>query len=259
MLGEYIPFIVLLFSLYTISGGIRIEGDLPAHPLTNTAFLAVGGVLASFIGTTGAAMLLIRPLLETNRERKHVAAHGRSSSSSSSATAAAACCRLGDPPLFLGYLKGVPFLWTLRLWTEWLFVNGCLLAIYYRLGPLLVLPARDAAATSPATRRRVRRLRIRGLWPNAVLLLGVILSRRAARPGQGRARHELGIRGCTCARSCSWGWSACRWRWAARDVRQANHFNYDAHRRGGRAVLRHLHLHAAAAADPGRPRAATWD
>jgi hypothetical protein len=73
ILNEYVPFIVLLLSLYTISGGIRIEGDLRAHPLTNTTFLAVGGVLASLIGTTGAAMVLIRPLLETNRERKHLA------------------------------------------------------------------------------------------------------------------------------------------------------------------------------------------
>ncbi|MCA9260406.1 MAG: sodium:proton antiporter, partial [Planctomycetales bacterium] len=72
LLQEYIPFIVLLFSLYTIAGGIRIEGDLRADPLTNAGFMAAGGVLASFIGTTGAAMLLIRPLLETNRERKFV-------------------------------------------------------------------------------------------------------------------------------------------------------------------------------------------
>src|SRR5512134_2211666 len=63
VVGDYIPFIVLLFSLYTISGGIRLTGDVPAHPRTNTVFLAVGAVLASFIGTTGAAMLLIRPLL----------------------------------------------------------------------------------------------------------------------------------------------------------------------------------------------------
>jgi len=75
-LSEFVPFIVLLFSLYTISGGIRIEGDLPAHPLTNCGFLAVGAVLASFIGTTGAAMLLIRPLLETN-ESETRSAHGR--------------------------------------------------------------------------------------------------------------------------------------------------------------------------------------
>ena len=69
---EFLPFIVLLFSLYTISGGIRIEGDLPAHPLTNSLFIAIGAVLANLIGTTGAAMLLIRPLLETNSERRHV-------------------------------------------------------------------------------------------------------------------------------------------------------------------------------------------
>jgi hypothetical protein len=67
ILSEFIPFIVLLFSLYTISGGIRITGDLQAHPMTNAAFLVIGGLLASFIGTTGAAMLLIRPLLETNQ------------------------------------------------------------------------------------------------------------------------------------------------------------------------------------------------
>ena len=69
---EYIPFIVLLFSLYVISGGILMQGDLPAHPITNTGFLAFGAIIASFIGTTGASMLLIRPLLTTNHERKHV-------------------------------------------------------------------------------------------------------------------------------------------------------------------------------------------
>jgi Na+/H+ antiporter NhaD/arsenite permease-like protein len=73
IMQEFIPFIVLLFSLYTIAGGIRITGDLQAHPMTNATFMAVGAILASFIGTTGAAMLLIRPLLETNSERKHVA------------------------------------------------------------------------------------------------------------------------------------------------------------------------------------------
>jgi len=72
VLEEYVPFIVLLLALYVIRGGIRLRGDLPAHPGTNTAFLAVGGVPASLIGTTGAAMLLIRPLLATNSERRHV-------------------------------------------------------------------------------------------------------------------------------------------------------------------------------------------
>ena len=72
VLMEYLPFITLLFALYTISGGIRITCDLKAHPAVNTGFIAVGGLLASFIGTTGAAMLLIRPLIATNRQRKHV-------------------------------------------------------------------------------------------------------------------------------------------------------------------------------------------
>jgi len=71
MLAEYLPFIVLLFSLYTISGGIRITGDLRAHAMTNSTFIAAGGLLASFIGTTGASMLLVRPLLRTNQQRAH--------------------------------------------------------------------------------------------------------------------------------------------------------------------------------------------
>jgi Na+/H+ antiporter NhaD/arsenite permease-like protein len=69
---EYIPFIVLLFALYVISGGISLKGDLAARPSTNTAFLAVGAGIASFIGTTGASMLLIRPLIQTNSQRRHV-------------------------------------------------------------------------------------------------------------------------------------------------------------------------------------------
>ena len=113
ILDEYIPFIMLLFSLYTISGGIRIEGDLPAHPLTNTAFIAAGGLLASFIGTTGAAMLLIRPLLETNRERKHVQ-HTVIFFIFVVCNCGGCLLPIGDPPLFLGYLRGVPFLVDVR-------------------------------------------------------------------------------------------------------------------------------------------------
>ncbi len=108
ILQEYIPFIVLLFSLYTISGGIRIEGDLQANPLTNAIFMAAGGLLASFIGTTGAAMLLIRPLLETNSERKHVA-HTVVFFIFVVCNCGGCLLPIGDPPLFLGYLQGVDF------------------------------------------------------------------------------------------------------------------------------------------------------
>ncbi|HEX2476731.1 MAG TPA: sodium:proton antiporter, partial [Lacipirellulaceae bacterium] len=129
ILNEFIPFIVLLFSLFTISGGVRITGDLEARPLTNASFIGVGGILASLIGTTGAAMLLIRPLLETNRDRKHVV-HTVVFFIFVVCNCGGCLLPIGDPPLFLGYLEGVPFLWTLRLWPEWLFVNGLLLATY---------------------------------------------------------------------------------------------------------------------------------
>jgi Na+/H+ antiporter NhaD/arsenite permease-like protein len=139
ILQEFVPFIVLLFSLYTISGGIRITGDLRARPTTNAAFMAVGGILASFVGTTGAAMLLIRPLLETNRERKKVA-HTIVLFIFIVCNCGGCLLPIGDPPLFLGYLEGVPFLWTLNLWPAWLFVNGLLLAAYLAIDGLWFYP-----------------------------------------------------------------------------------------------------------------------
>ena len=172
--NEYIPFIVLLFSLFAIVGGIRVEGDIPAHPLSNTAFLGIGAVLASLIGTTGASMLLIRPLLETNRERKHVR-HTVIMFIFVVCNCGGCLLPLGDPPLFLGYLFGVPFLWTLRLWPAWLTVNGLLLLIYYlwdHFGCYRHETVRNLARDEIA----VRPLQFRGLWPNVLLLAGVILS-----------------------------------------------------------------------------------
>ncbi|MEK6642748.1 MAG: sodium:proton antiporter [Planctomycetota bacterium] len=129
-MSEFLPFISLLFSLYVIAGGIRVRGDIPAHPLTNTAFLAVGGLLASLIGTTGASMLLIRPLLATNSERKRVS-HTVIFFIFIVSNIGGALLPIGDPPLFLGYLRGVPFLWTLILWKEWLFCTAILLFVYF--------------------------------------------------------------------------------------------------------------------------------
>jgi Na+/H+ antiporter NhaD/arsenite permease-like protein len=172
--GEYIPFIVLLFALYSICGGIRISGDLPAHPLTNTAFLAVGGLLASFIGTTGAAMLLIRPLLETNAERKHVA-HTAVFFIFIVCNCGGCLLPIGDPPLFLGYLQGVEFLWTMSLWQEWAFVNLSLLAIYYLWDHFYAYP-HESQADIRLDATVLRRLSIQGLWPNALLLGLVVLA-----------------------------------------------------------------------------------
>ncbi len=175
MLIEYVPFIVLLFALYTISGGIRIEGDLAAHPLTNTTFIAIGGLLASFIGTTGAAMLLIRPLLETNRERKHVQ-HTVIFFIFIVCNCGGTLLPIGDPPLFMGYLRGVDFLWTARnLWMQWLVVNALLLAIYFVWDHFFAYP-RETKRDIMLDETQIRPLRIRGLFPNALLLVGVILA-----------------------------------------------------------------------------------
>ena len=174
ILAEYIPFIMLLFSLYTISGGIRIEGDLRAHPLTNSAFIAVGGLLASFIGTTGAAMLLIRPLLETNRERRHVK-HTVIFFIFVVCNCGGCLLPIGDPPLFLGYLRGVPFMWTFALWPAWLFVNIALIAIYYLWDRFWHYP-REEKIDIARDEVQVRKLKFSGLWPNAPLLVGVVFS-----------------------------------------------------------------------------------
>lgn len=179
---EYLPFMTLLFSLYTICGGIRIEGDLSARPATNTKFLLVGGLLASFIGTTGAAMLLIRPLLHTNRERKHVV-HTVVFFIFIVCNCGGCLLPIGDPPLFLGYLLGVPFLYTLDLWKEWLFVNGCLLAIYYLWDRYWFHP-REKKADIRGDEARVHRLRFGGLWPNLPLLLLVVVAVATLSPGK---------------------------------------------------------------------------
>ena len=174
LLQEYLPFIVLLFSLFTISGGIRIEGDLRRHALTNTTFLAVGSALASFIGTTGAAMVLIRPLLHTNRERKHVV-HTIVFFIFTVCNCGGCLLPLGDPPLLLGYLHGVPFQWTLILWKQWLFVNGLLLVIYFLWDHFFFYP-RETPRDLAREESRVHPLRFAGLPLNGILLIGAALA-----------------------------------------------------------------------------------
>lgn len=129
---EYFQFIMLLLALFVVSGGIFLTGDLRATPKNNTIFLAIGAVIASFIGTTGAAMLLIRPILNTNSERKH-RIHTVVFTILIVANCGGLLTPLGDPPLFLGFLRGVPFAWTFNLFPEWLFTNALLLATFYGL------------------------------------------------------------------------------------------------------------------------------
>ncbi len=132
LLADYVPFIILLWSLYTVSGGILLRGTLRGTPIVNVIMLAIGTLLASWMGTTGAAMLMIRPFLRANKDRKNrtfmvvffiflVANVG------------GALTPLGDPPLFLGFLHGVPFFWTMKIVPHMLCVALVLLAIYFVL------------------------------------------------------------------------------------------------------------------------------
>ena len=131
LLAEYIPFMALLMALFTASGGIYVRGNLHGSPLTNLSIMALGAVLASVMGTTGASMLLIRPLLRANDNRKHVA-HVVVFFIFVVSNVGGALTPLGDPPLFLGFLKGVEFFWTAKhILPETLFMLGCLLAIFF--------------------------------------------------------------------------------------------------------------------------------
>ncbi len=133
LLAEYIPFIVLLVALYTAAGGIYIRGNLHGSPGTNVAIMAIGSVLASLMGTTGASMLLIRPLIRANDNRKHVA-HVVVFFIFTVSNAGGSLTPLGDPPLFLGFLKGVEFFWTAKhIFPETLLLLGALLAIFYAI------------------------------------------------------------------------------------------------------------------------------
>lgn len=133
LLLEYIPFILVLFALYTVAGGIRVRGNLHGSPGVNTILLAIGTVLASWMGTTGAAMLMIQPVIRANDHRKHKV-HVIVFFIFLVANAGGALTPLGDPPLFLGFLKGVDFFWTTtHLLTPTLLVCGLLLIEFYAL------------------------------------------------------------------------------------------------------------------------------
>ncbi|WP_172120755.1 sodium:proton antiporter [Actinomyces faecalis] len=156
---EYGQFIALLLALFVVSGGIFLKGDIQATPRNNTLFLAVGGSLASFIGTTGAAMLLIRPLLNTNSERRY-RVHTVLFTIFIVANCGGLLTPLGDPPLFLGFLRGVPFTWTFTLAREWAFVNALLLASYYALDRYYY--AQEPAAAVRQDRDQIVPLGLRG-------------------------------------------------------------------------------------------------
>ena len=168
---EYVSFMLLLTALYVIAGGIRLTGDLRATPLVNTAFLATGGALASFLGTTGASMLFIRPVLQTNRERTRVT-HTIVFFIFLVANIGGLLTPLGDPPLFLGYLEGVPFTWTFRLFPHWLFTMSAVLVAYYVWDSIAYRREPGAALVLDILERQPLRLEgtLNFLWLGCVLL-----------------------------------------------------------------------------------------
>lgn len=127
---DYVPFIILLLALFVITGGIHLNGDIKAKPIVNTLFLAIGFVLASLMGTTGAAMLLIRPVLATNAQRQHKM-HTVLFFIALVANCGGLMTPLGDPPLFMLFLRGAEFSWFASMWAPWLFTGVVLLLLYF--------------------------------------------------------------------------------------------------------------------------------
>ncbi|MDB5387293.1 MAG: hypothetical protein JWM11_2939 [Planctomycetaceae bacterium] len=179
ILKDYVPFIVLLFSLYVISGGINIAGKLEGTPATNTLLLAIGAVLASFVGTTGAAMVLIRPVIRANATREYVK-HTIVFFIFIVCNTGGCLLPIGDPPLFLGYLAGVPFFWTLQLLPHWALMNGILLLTYFVWDSIR---SRHEKPFDPLTRVNNDPFAIRGTI-NIWLLLAVIACVALLDPGK---------------------------------------------------------------------------
>ncbi len=172
MLLEYMPFIILLFALFTVAGGIRLKGTLVGTPVVNSAILLIGAALASWMGTTGAAMLLIRPLLRANAHRKYKV-HTVVFFIFMVANIGGCLTPLGDPPLFLGFLQGVDFFWTLtHMFVVMLFALIILLALYFILDTALF--GKEGKPVPPNTTSG-EKLGFDGLI-NFPLLAGVVLA-----------------------------------------------------------------------------------
>ncbi|MFN4218626.1 MAG: sodium:proton antiporter [Candidatus Bipolaricaulia bacterium] len=217
---EYLSFILLLGALFTISGGIVIRGSFPGTPEVNTIFLGIGAILASFIGTTGASMLLIRPLLRANEKRQRKA-HIVIFFIFLVSNIGGLLTPLGDPPLFLGFLNGVPFEWTLKLFPQWLTVVGTLLLVFY-IWDSLVFRSEDIQRPGDLDELLLKHepLQILGIR-NIFLLGGVVLTIYLCGTFHlGHGLHELVLGGSMLVLALlSWRLSKPSWR-------AENHFSW---------------------------------
>ena len=169
---EYFPFIILLLSLFTVSGGVRLKGSLRGTPAVNTGLLLLGTIIASWMGTTGAAMLLIRPMIRANEWRKHQV-HVIVFFIFLVANVGGSLTPLGDPPLFLGFLKGVDFFWpTKNMLLPMILVASILLVVFYLLDSFLFRKEDPSQASQPSEETE-EKLGLEG-GVNILLLLGVV-------------------------------------------------------------------------------------
>ncbi len=166
---DYIPFIILLWALFTVAGGIHVSGSFNGTPAMNTLLIGIGTIIASWVGTTGAAMLLIRPVLRANARRRH-RMHTVVFFIFLVANIGGSLTPLGDPPLFLGFLHGVPFFWTLGLVREAGMVAGLLIVIYFVMDSFYWRRESDEARAGDGSDHK---LKIEGL--HNLLFLGGIL------------------------------------------------------------------------------------
>lgn len=171
LFGDYVPFIILLLALYVVTGGIHLSGDIKATPWVNTSFLGLGWLLASIMGTTGAAMLLIRPLITTNQQREYKV-HTILFFIALCANCGGLLTPLGDPPLFMLFLRGAEFTWFLSLLPEWLFTGVILLLIYFALDTYYYKKEHPTAIEADHQEQVPLRL---GGKHNFIYLLGVVL------------------------------------------------------------------------------------
>jgi Na+/H+ antiporter NhaD/arsenite permease-like protein len=225
--ADYAAFMALLAALFTISGGICLRGTLVGTPFVNTAFLAVGALLGSVVGTTGASVLLIRPLLNAN-ERRPYSTHVIVFFIFIVSNGAGLLTPLGDPPLFLGFLRGVPFTWTFRLMPQWALVNGTLLAIFAVIDRVAFARAGRAAkihrvAAAPAPEDGGP-LRIEGglnlLWLTGMILVVFLIGAYGERLlGDGYLRAAVQVAG-------TLGCAAMSFRTTAPRIHQLNRFSW---------------------------------
>ena len=246
---EYIPFILLLLALFTTAGGILVAGNIHGSPVMNTALLALGAMLASLIGTTGASMVMIRPMLRANDNRKHNV-HVFVFFIFLVSNLGGSLTPLGDPPLFLGFLKGVDFFWTTtHLAAETAFAGGIVLALFFAVDTIIY--RREGVLPDPTPDKRVR---VRGMVNLALIgvIIAAILMSATWKPGV--SLHDHACRGRAAERAARPDFVGGRGSVPGADqaaISRGERVLVGTDRGGRQAVRRHLHHD-----DPGAGHAA---